>query len=211
MFFFFCCWVHGARTGIKPFVTLAHYDIPQELEDRYGAWLSAEVRLDFGYLADVCFAAFGDRVKYWATFNEPNVAVTKGYMVGTYPPERCSPPFGSCARGNSDAEPYVAAHNVIMSHATAVEICKRKYQVLLQRRRAGWLVLQSSFTPCFNLGQLKPAEQAEGHDRHCDVHQLVRAADGHTSGPAGDRTGTGLRRSMVYIACRADRTGFHVS
>ncbi|RLM66669.1 beta-glucosidase 18-like isoform X1 [Panicum miliaceum] len=28
--------------GIEPFVTLSHYDIPQELEDRYGAWLSAE-------------------------------------------------------------------------------------------------------------------------------------------------------------------------
>jgi beta-glucosidase len=50
-------------------------------------------------------------------------------MLGTYPPGRCSPPFGSCAQGNSDAEPYVATHNVVMSHATAVEIYKRKYQV----------------------------------------------------------------------------------
>ncbi|XP_066348491.1 beta-glucosidase 18-like [Miscanthus floridulus] len=114
--------------GIEPFVTLTHYDIPQEMEDRYGAWLSAEARHDFGHLADVCFAAFGDRVKHWATFNEPNVAVTKGYMVGTYPPGRCSPPYGSCAQGNSDAEPYVATHNVVMAHATAVEIYKRKYQ-----------------------------------------------------------------------------------
>ncbi|RLM65484.1 hypothetical protein C2845_PM16G13670 [Panicum miliaceum] len=114
--------------GIEPFVTLTHYDIPQELEDRYGAWLSAEIRRDFGHLADVCFAAFGDRVKYWATFNEPNVAVRKGYMLGTYPPERCSPPYGSCARGDSGAEPYVATHNVVLAHATAVEIYKRKYQ-----------------------------------------------------------------------------------
>ncbi|KAL6652391.1 hypothetical protein ACP70R_011316 [Stipagrostis hirtigluma subsp. patula] len=114
--------------GIQPFVTLSHYDIPQELEDRYGAWLNAEIQHDFGYFADVCFAAFGDRVRYWTTFNEPNVAVRKGYMLGTYPPGRCSPPFGSCARGDSGADPYVATHNVVLSHATAVEIYKRKYQ-----------------------------------------------------------------------------------
>jgi len=117
------------HAGIEPFVTLSHYDIPQELEDRYGAWLSAEVQRDFGYFADVCFAAFGDRVRYWATFNEPNVAVLAGYMLGTYPPARCSPPFGSCAGGDSEAEPYAATHNVILSHATAVEIYRRKYQV----------------------------------------------------------------------------------
>lgn len=69
-------------------------------------------------------------MKYWSTFNEPNVAVRNGYMLGTYPPSRCSQPFGTCARGNSDAEPYVATHNVILSHATAVEIYKRKYQVI---------------------------------------------------------------------------------
>lgn len=31
-------------SGIQPFVTLNHYDIPQELEDRYGSWLSAEIQ-----------------------------------------------------------------------------------------------------------------------------------------------------------------------
>jgi len=49
-------------------------------------------------------------------------------MLGTYPPARCSPPFGSCAGGDSEAEPYAATHNVILSHATAVEIYRRKYQ-----------------------------------------------------------------------------------
>ena len=31
-------------SGIQPFVTLIHYDIPQELENRYGAWLSPQVQ-----------------------------------------------------------------------------------------------------------------------------------------------------------------------
>ncbi|XP_031407327.1 beta-glucosidase 18-like isoform X2 [Punica granatum] len=114
--------------SIKPFVTLNHYDIPQELEDRYGSWLSSEIQQDFGYFADVCFEAFGDRVQYWTTFNEPNVFVYDGYLSGTYPPARCSQPFGNCSAGDSALEPYIATHNVVLSHATAAEIYRNKYQ-----------------------------------------------------------------------------------
>ncbi|XP_058094673.1 beta-glucosidase 18-like [Magnolia sinica] len=114
--------------GIQPFVTLNHYDIPQQLEDRYGAWLSSQIQEDFGYFAEVCFKSFGDRVKYWTTFNEPNVLVKSGYLTGKYPPSRCSKPQGNCTAGESAIEPYIAAHNVILSHATATDIYKRKYQ-----------------------------------------------------------------------------------
>jgi beta-glucosidase len=31
-------------TGIKPFVTLHHFDLPYELETRYGSWLGAGIR-----------------------------------------------------------------------------------------------------------------------------------------------------------------------
>ena len=55
--------------------------------------------------------------------------VKDGYFKGDYPPMRCSEPFGHCSSGDSDLEPYIAAHNVIMSHATAVDIYKKIYQV----------------------------------------------------------------------------------
>ncbi|KAH9748142.1 Beta-glucosidase 47 [Citrus sinensis] len=116
------------KLGIQPFVTLTHYDIPQELEDRYGAWLSREVQEDFEYYADICFKYFGDRVKYWATFNEPNVVVIRGYQSGIYPPSRCSGLFGNCTNGDSEKEPFIAAHNIILSHAAAVKIYRTKYQ-----------------------------------------------------------------------------------
>ncbi|XXG89694.1 hypothetical protein AAC387_Pa12g1635 [Persea americana] len=113
--------------GITPFVTLNHYDIPQELEDRYGAWLNKQIQEDFGYFAEVCFKAFGDRVKYWTTFNEPNVMINGGYRTGKYPPSHCS--GDNCTAGDSAIEPYIAAHNVILSHATAADIYRRRYQV----------------------------------------------------------------------------------
>ncbi|XP_016516223.1 beta-glucosidase 18-like [Nicotiana tabacum] len=116
------------QKGIEPFVTLTHYDIPQELEDRYGGWLSPKIQSDFSYYADICFKYFGDRVKYWVTMNEPNVMAVRGYRLGTFPPARCSRSFGNCSAGNSEKEPFIAAHNMILSHAAAASIYRTKYQ-----------------------------------------------------------------------------------
>lgn len=71
-------------------------------------------------------------MKYWVTFNEPNIQVTAGYRSGSYPPSRCSSSYGNCTYGDSEKEPFVAAHNIILSHATVVDIYRRQYQVLTQ-------------------------------------------------------------------------------
>ncbi|CAI8611448.1 unnamed protein product [Vicia faba] len=114
--------------GIQPFVTLFHFDLPQELEDRYGGWLSPQAQEDFVLFADICFKSFGDRVKYWVTFNEPNLHVSVSYRIGIHPPCRCSGKFGNCSKGDSEKEPFVAANNIILSRAAAVHIYRNKYQ-----------------------------------------------------------------------------------
>ncbi|CAL5031054.1 unnamed protein product [Urochloa decumbens] len=159
--------------GIEPFVTVTHFDYPQELEDRYGSWLSAEIQRDFAHFADVCFAAFGDRVKYWSTFNEPNNAVHQSYRIGTYPPARCSPPYGSCANGDSDVEPYVATHNIVLSHATAVEIYKKKYQ-RKQKGMIGIVLITTWFEPLTNTPEDRlAAERAMAFDVPCFLDPIV--------------------------------------
>lgn len=87
------------------------------------------IREDFKYYAEICFKKFGDKVKNWVTFTEPNVAVINGYRRGIWPPSRCSSYFGNCSRGNSEKDPFVAAHNLILSHVSAVDLYKTKYQV----------------------------------------------------------------------------------
>ncbi|KAL9420923.1 hypothetical protein AB3S75_038485 [Citrus x aurantiifolia] len=115
--------------GIKPFVTLFHWDLPQVLEDKYGGFLSSEIVKDFGDYADFCFKTFGDRVKQWATMAEPNSISIGGYAIGVYAPGRCSSSLGSnCAAGDSATEPYIVSHNLLLSHATAVKLYKEKYQ-----------------------------------------------------------------------------------
>lgn len=75
--------------GIEPWITLYHWDLPQELEDRYGGWLNQEeVQKDFVRYASVCFEHFGDRVKQWVTFNEPYIVAI---FVSTLEPHRRSP------------------------------------------------------------------------------------------------------------------------
>ncbi|CAN7109421.1 unnamed protein product [Brassica rapa subsp. narinosa] len=116
------------KRGMEPFVTLTHYDMPQELECRYGSWLNPQIREDFEHYAEICFRHFGNRVKFWTTFNEPNVQVILGYRKGTYPPSRCSKTFANCTRGGSDIEPLVAAHNIIRSHFAAVSLYRERFQ-----------------------------------------------------------------------------------
>ncbi|KAJ9551455.1 hypothetical protein OSB04_015500 [Centaurea solstitialis] len=114
--------------GIEPFVTLFHDDFPQELEDRYGSWLNPEIREDFVHMAEVCFKSFGDRVKHWITINEPNINVEYAYKSGLFPPSRCSEPFGNCLAGNSDVEPLVAMHNMLLAHGMAAKLYHENFQ-----------------------------------------------------------------------------------
>uniref|UniRef100_A0A2N9I7T6 Beta-glucosidase n=1 Tax=Fagus sylvatica TaxID=28930 RepID=A0A2N9I7T6_FAGSY len=114
--------------GIQPFVTLFHWDTPQALEDEYDGFLSTNIVNDYHDYADFCFKEFGDRVKHWATFNEPNTFSSEGYATGNTAPGRCSDYVGNCTFGNSATEPYVVAHHVLLSHATAVKLYREKYQ-----------------------------------------------------------------------------------
>ncbi|KAJ9696518.1 hypothetical protein PVL29_008638 [Vitis rotundifolia] len=116
--------------GIQPHVTLFHVDLPLVLEDEYEGWLSRRIVKDFTEFADVCFREFGDRVSHWTTLNEGNVFVLAGYDMGSLPPQRCSPPFGyrPCTKGNSSFEPYIAGHHLLLAHASAARLYKKKYQ-----------------------------------------------------------------------------------
>ncbi|KAG2317255.1 hypothetical protein Bca52824_020377 [Brassica carinata] len=147
--------------GIKPFVTLNHLDYPQELENRFQSWLSSEMQNDFGYLADVCFKHFGDRVKHWTTLNEPNQQIILTHLKGTFPPSRCSLPYGNCSQGNSETEPFIAAHNAILGHARAVHIYRGKYKKA-QRGIIGIVVQTSWFEPISDsIADKEAAERAQ--------------------------------------------------
>ncbi|TXG64061.1 hypothetical protein EZV62_011055 [Acer yangbiense] len=114
--------------GITPYANLYHYDIPLALQEKYLGMLGRQYVNNFADYAEFCFKTFGDRVKNWFTYNEPRVIAALGFDNGINPPSRCSKAFGNCTAGDSSTEPYIAAHNMILSHAQAVRRYRDKYQ-----------------------------------------------------------------------------------
>jgi len=68
------------KNGIEPIINLHHFDLPIELYEKYGGWESKYVVDLFVKFAKVAFELFGDKVKYWTTFNEPIVTVEAQYL-----------------------------------------------------------------------------------------------------------------------------------
>jgi 6-phospho-beta-glucosidase len=96
--------------GVEPSVTLYHWDLPQPLAEA-GGW-EAPATLD-AYLryARVCFEAFGDQVKLWATLNEPSWSTLNGYVTALHPPLR-----------HDYRAAVQVAFNLMVAHARAVRL-----------------------------------------------------------------------------------------
>ncbi|KAH9710296.1 Beta-glucosidase 12 [Citrus sinensis] len=142
--------------NIKPFVTLLHFDPPQALEEEYGGFLSPKIVKDFVDYGDFCFKTYGDRVKLWASMNEPNGMVMNGYNGGSFAPGRCSNYVGNCTAGDSATEPYIAAHTMLLSHEALVNLYKHKYQPY-QKGKIGITILTHWFEPKFKTAASRQA------------------------------------------------------
>ncbi len=71
--------------GIRPVVTLFHWDTPAPLEER-GGWLRRDTADRFAEFATAAGQAFGDRVADWITLNEPTTVILDGYALGVHAP-----------------------------------------------------------------------------------------------------------------------------
>ncbi|TMW62536.1 hypothetical protein Poli38472_005154 [Pythium oligandrum] len=88
---------------IEPVVTVFHWDVPLALY-QLGDFLQASIIDHFVEYSDLVYREFGQKVKRWATINEP-----LSYMAILY------------TRSASDSDEYEAAHNLILAHAASVQ------------------------------------------------------------------------------------------
>jgi beta-glucosidase len=95
--------------GIRPLVTLYHWDLPQALQER-GGWGSRETVKAFADYAALVGARLGDRVHHWVTHNEPWCVATLGHEEGHHAPGHRDP-----------AEALRVAHHLLVSHGLAGE------------------------------------------------------------------------------------------
>ncbi|UDY24621.1 GH1 family beta-glucosidase [Nocardioides sp. Kera G14] len=95
--------------GVTPTGTFYHWDLPQALEDK-GGWLNRDTAYAFADYAMVVHDRLGDRVKVWATHNEPWCATYLGYAAGVHAP-------GLKLGG----EAHRVAHHLNLGHGVAAQ------------------------------------------------------------------------------------------
>ncbi len=110
--------------GIKPYLTLNHWDLPAHLQLK-GGWASRDTVYRFVEYALGMDARLGDRVQAITTHNEPWVISVLGHKRGVFAP------------GVKDrAVAMQASHHLLLSHGMAVRAlreqgCKSKLGIVL--------------------------------------------------------------------------------
>ena len=140
------------KYGIVPFVTLYHWDLPQVLEEK-GGWLNKDTIDAFVRYSEVCYKAFGDRVKHWITFNETIVFCSLGYLAGAHPPAIVG-----------DVNKYFqATHNVFLAHAKSIELYKSLKQY-------GEIGITHVFSPAFSVDDKEENILAAKHANELEIN-----------------------------------------
>lgn len=98
--------------GIRPFVTLNHWDLPQALQDA-GGWPARDTCSAFVEYAGHVSRRLGDRVKDWTTHNEPWCIAHLGWETGEHAPGQRDP-----------AAALRAAHHLLLSHGQAIPVLR---------------------------------------------------------------------------------------
>lgn len=101
-------------SGIEPWITLYHWDLPHDLEVK-GGWTNRQSVSWFKDYVEVCVQYFGDRVKNWMVINEPSVFTGAGYFLGIHAP------------GKKGISNYLKAmHHVTLATAAGAKIIRER-------------------------------------------------------------------------------------
>lgn len=103
------------KYGIQPLVTLAHYETPLGLTQKYNGWAGREVIGCFTKYAETVFRCYKDKVKYWLTFNEINMMPVSPFTGGGVVIDRAE---------NKLQTIYQALHHQFVASALATKLCR---------------------------------------------------------------------------------------
>ncbi|WP_216322077.1 GH1 family beta-glucosidase [Deinococcus aestuarii] len=99
--------------NVQPHVTLYHWDLPQPLQDA-GGWANRDTAYLFAEYGAAVAARLGDRVRSYATLNEPWCSSILSYEIGHHAP------------GLRDRRlALAAAHGLLLGHALALPEVRR--------------------------------------------------------------------------------------
>ncbi len=101
--------------GVRPLVTLYHWDLPQRLQDR-GGWVARDTAHRFAEYAEIVHEALHDGVEQFTTLNEPWVSAWMGYGNGAHAPGHRDP-----------AEALAATHHLLLGHGLAAAAMRGRH------------------------------------------------------------------------------------
>ena len=104
-------------SGIQPMITLFHWDLPQTLQEQ-GGWTNPQSVHWFEDYAILLFKRFGNKVKTYITFNEPQVDLFLFGSIIDNMIHKKKAPF--LITSEQWAERATAAHNLLLANATVI-------------------------------------------------------------------------------------------
>ncbi|XP_047003944.1 myrosinase 1-like [Schistocerca americana] len=134
--------------NIQPLVTMYHWDLPQALQ-YIGGWPNPIMADYFVEYARLLFDTYGDRVKWWITFNEPTIFAGGYTTSGGTPPSQNAPGIGD----------YLTYYTVINAHARVWHLYNDTYRAT-QQGRVG-IVLNSEWHEPQNASSPEDQEASE--------------------------------------------------
>ena len=102
------------KRGLKTFVTLWHWTLPNWVADK-GGWSNKETIDEFLRYVELVIKELGGGVDYWVTLNEPMVHILNGYLNGKFPPGRKNI-FAAWRAYNNLIKAHRGAYNLIHKH-----------------------------------------------------------------------------------------------
>ncbi len=108
--------------GMEPVITLSHYETPLHLLTEYGGWSNPKLIEFWKRYVTTVFKRFGDKVKYWLTFNEVNAMwrmpfVAAGTLTIDNPADPTKP-----VDSTTKQDLWDAYHNFLVANALTVKI-----------------------------------------------------------------------------------------
>jgi beta-glucosidase len=137
--------------GVQPWVTLYHWDLPEQLEAA-GGWPGRDVADRFTEYAIAVHDVLGDRVRHWTTLNEPWCSAWLGYGQGEHAPGRTDRALAARS-----------SHHLLLAHGRAIR------------------ALRAQAPPDHQFGvvlNLFPARAVAGKEDDPRVAEAVRIVDG---------------------------------
>jgi 6-phospho-beta-glucosidase len=122
------------KRGMKPLITLSHYETPLHLVEKYGSWRNRKLITFFLNYCETVFERYKDKVKYWLTFNEiNNMRRMPGGAGGIFFEEG----------ENRQQVVYQASHNMFVANSLAI----KTFRTIIPDGKIGCMLSLSNVYP----------------------------------------------------------------